>query len=96
MGRSFLQYINDTREQRLETFASSLSQWYLNEGGWDRIRDDRRAWHQLMFDIARQQRADHAELGGPPPRGHDERHPPPPHRRYTRPTLYDADKIYWT
>lgn len=45
-----------------------------------------------MFDIARQQRADHAELGGPPPRGHDERHPPPPHRRYTRPTLYDADK----
>ena len=33
MGRSFLQYINDAREQRLETFASSLSQWYLNEGG---------------------------------------------------------------
>lgn len=92
-GRSFLQYINDAREQRLTGFASALSEWYASEGSWDGIRGDRRAWHDLSFSIARQQREVGSEAGDElQPRRRGKPRPNSPHPRHSRPTVYDVDK----
>ncbi|MBK8960425.1 MAG: HAMP domain-containing protein [Proteobacteria bacterium] len=88
--RSFLRYLNDEREARLAVLSEQLLAVHARDGDWHALRDDPRAWRQLLREAIRAPRQTEDrppppdELGGerPPPRHdlspfHAHRGPPP-------------------
>ncbi|MCB1747926.1 MAG: HAMP domain-containing protein [Gammaproteobacteria bacterium] len=93
MQRSFVRYLNEAREARLESLAGNLATHYADSGGWDALRGDRRGWRRLLLDVERPP----APPPGPPP-GEARAAPPhqaeagrPPHRGRGPVAVYDAD-----
>ncbi|WP_343582893.1 ATP-binding protein [Herbaspirillum sp.] len=46
--RDFLGYLNDQAQQRMEDMVPRVEQAYRENGSWDFIRDNPRAWFELM------------------------------------------------
>jgi len=46
--RDFLGYLNDQAQQRMEDMIPRLEQAYRDNGSWDFVRNNRRAWFALM------------------------------------------------
>jgi two-component system sensor histidine kinase BaeS len=84
--RSFLRYLNEEREARLAAVATELRERYAEEGSWDSLRGDPRAWRRLLFEVVgRQRELAEAEGEQPPQRFRRLRRSP-----LLQPTLYDA------
>lgn len=47
-NRDFLGYLNEQAQQRMEDMVPRLEQAYREHGSWDFIRDNPRAWFELM------------------------------------------------
>ncbi|APG27527.1 hypothetical protein A7E78_06540 [Syntrophotalea acetylenivorans] len=47
--RGFLRYINNVEQQRIEQLASELEQSFAENGSWDFLRYNPRAWRRLIF-----------------------------------------------
>ncbi|WP_075256404.1 ATP-binding protein [Herbaspirillum camelliae] len=47
-NRDFLGYLNEQAQQRMEDMVPRLEQAYRQHGSWDFIRDNPRAWFELM------------------------------------------------
>lgn len=72
-NRGFLGYLSEQESERMASVASSLSTAYREHGSWDFLRNNPRAWFEIM-------RSGHF-AGMPPPRGFGDRSPfdqPPP------------------
>jgi two-component system, OmpR family, sensor histidine kinase BaeS len=46
--RGFVAYVNEAEEARLEPLVPALAQAYGRQGGWDWVKEDRRAWFELV------------------------------------------------
>lgn len=49
MQRSFVRYLNEERNARLEELATELGLRYAEEGSWTSLRENPRAWRRLLF-----------------------------------------------
>lgn len=47
-NRDFLGYLNDQAQQRMEELVPRIEQAYRDNGSWDFIRDNPRAWFSMM------------------------------------------------
>ncbi|MBX9606128.1 MAG: HAMP domain-containing protein [Gammaproteobacteria bacterium] len=81
--QSFLRYLNEAREQRLESVAEALEALYRRDGDWRALRDDPHAWRLLLRRVMRASSAT-GDMEIPPPP--DARAFPPP-RRHEGPPL---------
>lgn len=87
--QSFLRYLNEAREQRLESVAEALEALYRRDGDWRALRDDPHAWRLLLRRVMRASSATgDMEMPPPPPslsRMSPPGEPPPPDARGFRP-----------
>lgn len=88
---SFVRYVEAQQEQRLTRMARNVSELYLAEGSWDRLRDNPRSWRALLRGSDVRGRGERGPGRGPRPgQGPDGRRPPPPDMRLGL-GLLDAD-----
>ncbi|MGE0483111.1 MAG: ATP-binding protein [Gammaproteobacteria bacterium] len=85
MQRSFVHYLNEARETRLQDLAENLAEHYAASGGWQALRGDRRTWRRLLFDASPPPPPD----GDSTSRGGARR--PPPHGGRGPVAVYDAE-----
>jgi two-component system sensor histidine kinase BaeS len=88
---SFVRYVEAQQTQRLTRMAGNVSELYLAEGNWDRLRDNPRRWRALLrgSDVRGRGRSERGPRPGPGRgRGPEGRRPPPPDMRLG---LLDAD-----
>ena len=88
--KGFLQYVNTMEQQALANLANTLAEVYQQDGGWEKLRNDRRRWFELQVssfmetDAARRRFAENGvpdALRMPPPSptsGNTGRERPPP------------------
>ena len=80
--RGFLGYLSEQETARMQSVASSLEAAYHEHGSWEFLRDNPRAWFEVMRpddppDESFPGNFDHPPLGdAPPPPGDDGRPPP--------------------
>jgi len=74
--KGFLQYVNTMEQQALANLANALVEVYQQDGGWNKLRNDRRRWFELQLssfmetDAARRRFAENGAPDGlrmPPP-----------------------------
>ena len=76
--KGFLQYVNTIEQQVIANLAGALTEVYRQDGGWDKLRNDRRRWFELQVtsfmetDAARRRFGennfpDSARMPAPPP-----------------------------
>jgi len=49
INRGFLQYVNTMEQERLESLADELQQFYAEQGSWDSLRDQPSQWLKLLI-----------------------------------------------
>lgn len=78
-NQGFLGYLNQQELQRIEVLAPNLAQAYQEEGSWDFLRDNPRAWFGLLRGQAHRPLPE-GERGQSSSRRHDRAggRPPPP------------------
>lgn len=79
--RDFLAYVEELETARVDTVAERLSDVYASDGGWQRLQEEPRRWHDVLRDAEANRRR--GAVGGPPPAhrpGPDSRPRPPPGR----------------
>lgn len=88
LGRGFLHYVNQLESERVDDLATRLAAEYAVRDGWGWLRDDPRAWYELM-------RPDRDFRDAPWRRDHDDHDPQRPHRDplrlLPRTTLFDSE-----
>lgn len=87
--RGFLGYLRRVEDQRVAALVDPLAQTYVRDGGWQRLRQNERAWRQLLRLSRERDGGDDDQENGPhyhfdraepehAQHEHDHRSPPPP------------------
>lgn len=91
-SRSFLRYLNDERNTRLDALSEQLLRIHARDGDWHTLRHDERAWRQLLRAVGRGDRTDDDRQPQAPLPLSGGRRPAPERLRFVHrvePTLYD-------